>query len=313
MADNKILNTRKLMKIISIVYAAIFAVGILFTVIFGLKLDINFSGGTRLSYSYEGDISADDATAAVKDAVGKREFTLSQNTAIAGNAKTLTVSFAGNKSLDTESQDKVIKNLQEKFPDNKVELSATTSVNPTVAGTFLQKCLVAVTITAILVIIYVGIRFRRIGGISAAITALAALVLDVLVSFFTCVIFRLQIDSNYVAVVLTILGYSLNDTIVIYDRVRENRRLYPAEELQTLVDRSISSVMTRNIVTTVTTLAAVFTIILVSELFALTSLRTFAIPMAFGLASGCVSSLFISGPLWVQWQNHRAAKAKKSK
>ena len=313
MADNKILNTRKLMKIISIVYAAIFAVGILFTVIFGLKLDINFSGGTRLSYSYEGEISADDATAAVKDAVGKREFTLSQNTAIAGNAKTLTVSFAGNKSLDTESQDKVIKNLQEKFPDNKVELSATTSVNPTVAGTFLQKCLVAVTITAILVIIYVGIRFRRIGGISAAITALAALVLDVLVSFFTCVIFRLQIDSNYVAVVLTILGYSLNDTIVIYDRVRENRRLYPAEELQTLVDRSISSVMTRNIVTTVTTLAAVFTIILVSELFGLTSLRTFAIPMAFGLASGCVSSLFISGPLWVIWQNHRAAKEKKSK
>ena len=312
MADKKILDTRKIFKTTAIVYAAIFAVGIIFTVIFGVKLDINFSGGTRLSYTYDGDMDSDGATAAVKSAVD-RDFTVSQNTSIAGNTKTLTVSFAGNKSLDTESQDKVLKNLQEKFPENNVELSATTSVNPTVAGTFMQKCIVAMLITAILVVIYVGIRFRKIGGISAAITALAALVLDVLVSFFTCAIFRLQIDSNYIAVVLTILGYSLNDTIVIYDRVRENRRIYPGEELQSLVDRSISSVLVRNIVTTVTTLAAVFTIILVSELFGLTSLRTFAIPMAFGLASGCFSSLFISGPLWVYWQNKKAAKDAETK
>lgn len=312
MADKKILNTRKLFKLTSIVYAAIFAVGILFTVLFGLKLDINFSGGTRLSYTYEGDMAADAATKAVKAAVD-RDFSISQNTSIAGNTQTLTVSFAGNKSLDTESQDNVLKQLQEKFPDNNVMLSATTSVNPTVAGTFLQKCLVAMLITAVLVVIYVGIRFRKIGGVSAALTAMAALVLDVLVSFFTCVIFRLQIDSNYIAVVLTILGYSLNDTIVIYDRVRENRRLYPAEDLQSLVDRSISSTLKRNVITTVTTLSAVFTIILVSELFGLTSLRTFAIPMAFGLGSGCVSSLFVSGPLWVMWQNKKAAKAAKAK
>ena len=166
-------------------------------------------------------------------------------------------------------------------------------------------------LTAVLVVIYVGFRFRKIGGVSAAITALCALVLDILVSFFACAIFRLQIDSNYIAVVLTILGYSLNDTIVIYDRVRENRKLFPELETKELVDRSISSVMTRNFVTTITTLAAVLTIILVSELFGLTTLRTFAIPMAFGLLSGCMSSLFISGPLWVYWREYRDRKKQK--
>lgn len=307
---NRVLNTRKIFKRTVIVYAAIFLIGIVVTLISGLRLDINFSGGTRLSYTYTGEMSADGATAAIKSAV-ERDFTISQNTSIAGNTQTLTVSFAGNQSLSAASQETVLQKLQEAFPDNDVTLSATNSVNPSVAGTFLQKSLVAVALTAVLVVIYVGFRFRRIGGVSAAITALCALVLDILVSFFACAIFRLQIDSNYIAVVLTILGYSLNDTIVIYDRVRENRKLFPELETKELVDRSISSVMTRNFVTTITTLAAVLTIILVSELFGLTTLRTFAIPMAFGLLSGCISSLFVSGPLWVYWREYRDRKKQK--
>lgn len=307
---NRVLNTRKIFKRTVIVYAAIFLIGIVVTLISGLRLDINFSGGTRLSYTYTGEMSADGATAAIKSAV-ERDFTISQNTSIAGNTQTLTVSFAGNQSLSAASQEAVLEKLQEAFPDNDVTLSATNSVNPSVAGTFLQKSLVAVALTAVLVVIYVGFRFRKIGGVSAAITALCALVLDILVSFFACAIFRLQIDSNYIAVVLTILGYSLNDTIVIYDRVRENRKLFPELETKELVDRSISSVMTRNFVTTITTLAAVLTIILVSELFGLTTLRTFAIPMAFGLLSGCMSSLFVSGPLWVYWREYRDRKKQK--
>ena len=90
------------------------------------------------------------------------------------------------------------------------------------------------------VVIYVGIRFRRIGGISAAVTALCALVFDVFITFFTCVFFKLQLDSNYIAVVLTILGYSLNDTIVVYDRVRENERLMPDSEISDVVNVSIN-------------------------------------------------------------------------
>jgi preprotein translocase SecF subunit len=111
------------------------------------------------------------------------------------------------------------------------------------------------------------------------------------------------------AVVLTILGYSLNDTIVIYDRVRENRKLNPDMEIGDLVNMSVNKVMIRNIVTTVTTFLAVTTIIVVSEIYGLTTLRTFAIPMAFGLVSGAVTSLCVSGPLWVIWKRYKAKKA----
>ena len=177
------------------------------------------------------------------------------------------------------------------------------------AGSFFVKSVVAVVITAILVVIYVGIRFRRIGGVSAAVTALCALVFDVLITFFTCVLFKLQLDSNYIAVVLTILGYSLNDTIVIYDRVRENKRLMPDAEIGEVVNASINTTLKRNVITSLTTFVAVMTIVTVSELFGLSTLRTFAIPMAFGIVSGAVSSLFIAGPLWVIWKRHKAKKA----
>ena len=164
-------------------------------------------------------------------------------------------------------------------------------------------------ITAFFVTVYVGFRFKKIGGVSAALTAMVALVFDVLVTFFVCVIFGLQIDANYIAVVLTILGYSLNDTIVIYDRVRENKKLNPTMEIGELVNISINQTIIRNIVTTITTILAVLTIVVVSELYGLSSLRTFAIPMAFGLISGGVSSLFVAGPLWVIWKNRKQKKA----
>ena len=150
--------------------------------------------------------------------------------------------------------------------------------------------------------------FRRIGGVSAALTALCALVFDLLITFCICVFFKLQIDSNYIAVVLTILGYSLNDTIVMYDRVRENERLEPDMEIGELVNKSINMVKMRNFVTSLTTFIAVITIVVVSELFGLSTLRSFAIPMAFGIVSGGVSSLFIAGPIWVIWKRHKAKK-----
>lgn len=304
-------NTNKIFKIALIVYAAVFVVGTVLALIpaWGVKMDINFSGGTRISYSYTGDVSLKDFEAAVGEKL-KSDFTVSENTSIAGDTKTVSISLVGKKSLEADTQKAITTAIEEKFPDNKFELYDSTSVSPTIAGTFLAKSLVAVLITAVLVVIYVGIRFRKIGGVSAAITALAALVLDVLVTFFTCVIFKLQIDSNFIAVVLTMLGYSLNDTIVIYDRVRENRRLYPELGTAELVDSSINSVATRNFVTTITTLLAVLTIVVVAEIYGLTTLRTFAIPMTFGLVSGCLSSLFVSGPLWVIWKNHSDSRKK---
>lgn len=304
MAD-KTINTKKCFKIVMIVYAVLFVIGIIMTVVFGPKLDINFSGGTKISYSYTGEIAENDFKDTVATALDK-EFTVGKNTSLAGDVNSYVITLAGKNSISAETQENITLALEEKFADNEIELYDSTSISPTIAGNFFVKSLVAVLITAVLVIIYVGIRFRKIGGVSAAITAFCALILDLLVAFFICVIFRLPIDMNFMAVVLTILGYSLNDTIVIYDRVRENKRLHPELSVGENMDLSVSSTLVRNIVTTVTTVCAVLTIVVVSEVFGLTSLRSFAIPMAFGLVSGCFSSLFVSGPLWVIYKERKA-------
>ena len=307
MRDFKIDFNKAFFKVI-IAYIAIFVVGVVMACIWGVDLDINFKGGTKISYSYTGDI--DDAK--VKETIDSKidaSYTFSKSTALAGDTKTFEIALVGKDALTAEKQEELTKALTDAFKDNKIAIYNSNSVSPTMAGTFFVKSLVAVVITALGVVIYVGIRFKKIGGISAALTALVALVFDVLITFFVCVIFRLQIDSNYIAVVLTMLGYSLNDTIVIYDRVRENNRLYPENEIGDTVNLSINQTLIRNIVTSVTTFLAVMTIVVVSEMFGLQSLRTFAIPMAFGLISGGISSLFISGPLWVIWKRRKAKKA----
>ena len=310
MAKKFNIDFNKAFKKVLIVYAAVFLAGIIIAAVFGVDLDINFRGGTRITYSYTGDIADSDIESAVKENI-EGSFEINQSTSIAGDTQTFSISLAGRSSLSAENQEAITSSLEEAFPDNKVEIYDSNSVSPTIAGTFLLKSLVAVIITAVLVIIYVGIRFKKIGGVSAAVTALCALVLDILVTFFTCVFFRLQIDSNYIAVVLTILGYSLNDTIVIYDRIRENKSMYPDLDTYELVNRSINMVKIRNLVTTVTTFLAVITIVVISELYGLTTLRTFAIPMAFGIVSGCLSSLFVSGPLWVLWLKFKEKRAAK--
>ena len=304
------IDFNRVFKTVLIIYAAFFIVGIVFMFVpsFGVKLDINFSGGTKLAYSYEGDIDDAEIESAVKEVIDN-SFTVSKSTSLAGDTKTFEITLVGRESISAETQEELTGKLTETFGDNDITLYNSNSVSPNIAGTFFAKSLVAVLITAVLVVIYVGIRFRRIGGVSAAVTALLTLIFDVLVTFFVCVIFRLQIDSNYIAVVLTILGYSLNDTIVIYDRVRENERLNPDAEIGVLVNDSINMVKVRNIVTSVTTFIAVITIVVVSELFGLSSLRTFAIPMAFGIVSGGASSLFMAGPMWVKWKRHKAKKA----
>ena len=304
------IDFNRVFKTVLIIYAAFFIVGIVFMFVpsFGVKLDINFSGGTKLAYSYEGDIDDAEIESAVKEVIDN-SFTVSKSTSLAGDTKTFEITLVGRESISAETQEELTEKLTETFGDNDITLYNSNSVSPNIAGTFFAKSLVAVLITAVLVVIYVGIRFRRIGGVSAAVTALLTLIFDVLVTFFVCVIFRLQIDSNYIAVVLTILGYSLNDTIVIYDRVRENERLNPDAEIGVLVNDSINMVKVRNIVTSVTTFIAVITIVVVSELFGLSSLRTFAVPMAFGIVSGGASSLFIAGPMWVIWNRHKAKKA----
>lgn len=291
-------------------YAIFFALSIVLTVIFGINLDINFKGGTIITYSYQGELNLEDAEKIIEDTIDK-PVDVSRSTGLAGTDERIVISLVGSVSLSTEQQKAIQDNLTKEYPDNKFELYDSNSVSPVIAGSFFTKSIVAVIIAGALVVLYIGIRFRKIGGVSAAITAFTALFIDVLVAFFTCTILRLQIDSNFIAVVLTLFGYSLNDTIVIYDRIRENRPIYPKMANGELVNISVNSVMSRTIVTSVATFVGVIMIVGVSEIFGLSSLRSFGIPMATGIVSGCISSLFISTPLWVLWKNKTGKKKAK--
>ena len=170
------------------------------------------------------------------------------------------------------------------------------------------RCLLALAIAAVLLLIYVGFRFRKIGGLTAGVAALIALLHDLLIVFFTFVIFGIELDNNFVAVMLTILGYSLNDTIVIFDRVRTLRRRSDAP-LADVVNDSLHHVMRRTIITTVTTCVAILAVLVVAIVMNVNSIISFALPMLLGAISGSYSSLFLSGPIWVKWMERREAKA----
>ena len=268
-----------------------------------LKDDVN-SGDNTVLFAFDGSIKeTDTVTKKLEEALGLSGITVSQDVA----SKTLTVTVPG------QIESSVTAKLTKTFADNKVANIGSNTVSGTIANNFFLKCLVAVLLAGILVVVYVGIRFRKIGGISAGMFSLLALLLDCFIAFASSVFFRLEIDSNFMSVILTTLGYSLNDTIVVYDRIRENSKLYPEMDLRTLINTSISQSLGRTIKTTLATFLAITTIVVVAEFFGLSTLRSFAIPMAIGILSGCITSVCISSPLWYSWKKFAdAKKAKKS-
>jgi preprotein translocase subunit SecF len=291
----------------------IIVIGIIFNIINGTRLDIQFSGGAIISYSYTGEID-ENAVQKLVNGMTEEEVSIqvNQNVKIAGSDETqntISLSFSGNQSISLDKQKEITKALEDNFPENQFAQSESSSVDPTMGGQFLLKCLVAVGIAAVLMVVYVAFRFKKIGGWSAGVFALVALLLDVSNVYFTFIICRLPIDSNFIAVALMILGYSLNDTIVIYDRVRENRRLSsPKTDIGDIVNKSINQNLSRTINTSITTFAAITVVFIVSLIFDLPSVTSFALPMMVGIVSGCYTTNCIVGPLWVMWKKRGKKK-----
>lgn len=302
-------------KIYFAISLGLFAIGLIFNLIFGTELDIDFRGGALVEYSYTGEVEQEVVDQAVEDAIG-RAVSVTLTDGIGGTASqgqnSLTISLAGSDGISLDDQKAIAENLSKSYPDIEFSLMQSSSVPPTMGAKFFAKCLVAVVLAAILLVIYVALRFRKIGGMSAGVMAVIALVHDVLMVYFTFIIFRFPIDDNFIAVVLTILGYSLNDTIVVYDRVRENRRILgPKVGYEELLDTSINQTLTRSINTSVCTFLAVAVVFVVGSIYGLSSVTTFALPMMIGIVTGCYSSVCLAGPMYVMWQNHKLKKAAK--
>ncbi len=288
---------------------AIVVIGIICNFVFGTTLDIQFSGGATLRFSYTGDIDQNE----LKDFIQSNtddNITTSFSTDIMGNSgNNVSVQFSGNDAVATDIQQNLEKDLQKQYPDSNFVCIESNSVDASMGFSFLLKCLAAVAIASILMVLYVTIRFKKIGGLSAGVMALVALFHDVAMIYFLYVIFQMPIDSNFIAVVLMILGYSLNDTIVIYDRVREERKILGSKaDIGMVFNLSCTKTIKRTIMTSVTTLSAIMIVYIVAIFFNIASVQSFALPMMIGVISGCYSSLCIAGPLWVMWQNHKRAK-----
>ena len=189
---------------------AVLLIGVIFNVIFGARLDIQFTGGAIVNYSFTGEINTDELAALVEETTGKSVNVNESTDIVAGEDGTInnnvSIEFAGNDALSLEGQKAMEDAIQEKYPDNGFQKLESDSVDPVNGEKFLLKCLCAVGLAAVLMIIYIAFRFRKIGGWSAGVVAVIALLHDVAVIYFTFVVFRMPVDDNFIAVVLTILG-----------------------------------------------------------------------------------------------------------
>ena len=283
---------------------AIILIGIITLFINGISLDIQFKGGAILKYAYNGEIDLNKVDGIVTNALA-REVSTQITTDLVTQQNNLVLNLAGNKGLSVEDQQKLEDALANEFPDANFKLSKSSIVEPFIGKQFLRRSITAIILASILMVLYVGYRFKKISGLSAGVMALVALLHDVLVVLITFIVFRIPLDENFIAVALTILGYSINDTIVIYDRIRENAVIDKKLSVEELVNKSISQSLTRTINTSV---AVFFSIVLVygfAQYYNIESIKRFALPMTVGVISGAYSSICIAGPLWVMWQKRK--------
>ena len=288
---------------------AVIAIIFIYSAVAGVAMDIQFKGGALLTYGYENEITVSDVEADVKEILGS-ELSVQQGQNSATGKDIITVTLPGEQTVTTEKLAELDAMFAENYADNGFEQLEVNNVNPTIGREFFAKSLVGLVAACALILIYVAIRFRRIGGLEAGATAIVALIHDLIIIFGVFAICRFSINGNFIAAMLTILGYSVNDTVVINDRVRENKKLHPTMKLPQLVNMSINQSLVRSVNTTVSTIIALGTVCVVAYIAGLTSIVTFAFPLVLGMISGVYSTICIAGPLWVDYEKKKAAKSK---
>ena len=292
---------------------ALIAVVLVFCGVFGVHMDVEFKGGSMVTLAYQGEADLNALKSTISGELDQSNLTLQTGSDISGS-QTLTVTLPGSQTLTTEQLDNLLTTLNEQFPDNAFTQNEVSNVDATIGKEFLLKSVVALVAACVLIMLYVAYRFRRIGGFKAGATAVVALLHDLFVVFGVFVILRIPLNGNFIAAMLTILGYSINDTVVIYDRIRENSALYSKKQfsLPELVNLSINQSFSRSLMTTITTCCALGVVCAVSIVYRLDSIYTFAFPLLFGMISGVYSTICIATPLWVDWKQRKKAAGKKN-
>ena len=294
------------------IFYAISAAIILLTVIsafvFHVRVDVQFKGGSIITYSYSGELDIAKAQSVIEGSLGE-SVSIRDSVNQITNQRNIIVTLAAARALPTEALQSLTAALVSAFPDNSIVQEQVNAVDPSMGRSFLVKSAATVVLASIFLLIYVAFRFKRIGGWPAGMTSILAVVLDVIAVFFAFIIFSMPIDDNFVAVVLTILGYALNDTIVVYDRIRENKKLMGSKATnEEIVNTSIRQTFRRSLIISASIMLSMVAVSVIAVLYRVNSILSFSIPLMIGIASGFYTSMFVAPTLWVTWRNRAAKK-----
>lgn len=301
--DTKVRDFCGKTKLFFIITISLVVISILSTFT-GVDIALEFKGGTIITYSYEGDIVEADVESELTALVGSG-VRAQTGESLSSNAKTMTVSFTSTDGLTAELQAEVTDTIQGMYPDANLEVLDSNDVDARSGGEFFTKCIVAAVFAAIILIVYIAFRFRVISGWSSGVCAIIGLITTLIITYGGVALCGFDIDSNFMAVILTLLGYSVNDTIVIYDRIRENQEKFNGMKIQDLVNVSNSQSLRRTLRTSITTVSAMVAVSAVAGIMGVTSILSFSIPMGIGIIAGTYNAICFVPTLWVMWQKKR--------
>jgi preprotein translocase subunit SecF len=274
-------------KIWFIISSIIIITGISFMIYHnGLNFGLDFKGGTLIEINMEKDFTKSDLDPMIQKYVKSSSY---ETTKV--NSKNLDISVDNGKITDANAK-QLFKDIEKKYNLNDKDLLSTETIGASIGAELIQRSILSLAASIVLMLLFIAWRFEFKFGIAAVI----ALVHDVLVTLSVYSILNLQVDSSFIAAILTIIGYSISDTIVIFDRIRENQKKMRDKTLEDMTDTSISQTVGRSICTVTTTMV---TIACVHIFVPLESIRVFTLPILVGIASGCYSSIFIASPIWV--------------
>jgi len=272
--------------------------GIICMFVKGFNFGIDFTGGTIIDLRFNQPVAIEN----VRDVM--KIYNLDNSTIqLSGDSSSATVAKdVMIRTVDLEEQDRkaVMASLKEKLGDYVVLREE--KVGATMGAELLFNALWATLLSWALIVLYISYRFEYRFGIAAVL----ALVHDILIVLSVFSLLQKQLDSSFVAALLTIVGYSINDTIVIFDRIRENLKLHfrRGGNIDELANRSVYQTLTRSLYTVITCLFTIFAL----YYFGGDTTKDFAFALLIGIMSGCYSSIFIASPLWVTMRNRAENK-----
>ena len=281
---NKTFSFIKHRKVFYLISVVIIVIGLVFMMIGGMNYGIDFTGGTNIQVEMGKQVDISEVEDTLKD------YELDPTIIYAGEGNTQIV-IKTIKSLENAERAEIIETLGAKYGITQEDVLASEQFGPSVGDELKANAVKAVIIAAIGMLIYIVFRFR---SWKYGLSAVVGVAHDVLMVIAFYAIFGFTVNNPFIAAILTLVGYSINDTIVIFDRIRENKRLYNKDNNETNIDRSLNQTLNRTIMTSLTTLVVMVPLcIMVSA-----SIREFIIPLMVGVIVGCLSSIFVCSPLY---------------